>query len=193
MKRIKPDIECRDVKLDVVCTDFRTVRELRAWGERVCPALKNATVLGTYSGLRPATEHRDYQIQDQGNGWLTVAGIRSTGLTASAAIAEYVADLHQQQDRKCCAATDSSEASLERVTAAVAAPLPLQHSPRCVFEAQGEVIQLLPTLSELAAQYQQRGDGKVVLYPGTDAVRVTHCLSTFGMESMMTEDAPGQS
>lgn len=168
--------------LDVTCTDFRTVRELRAWGERVCPALKNATVLGTYSGLRPATEHRDYQIRDQGNGWLTVAGIRSTGLTASAAIAEYVADLHQQ-DRKGATATDNSEASLERVTAAVAAPLPLQHSPMCVMEG-GKAIQPLPTLSELAAQYQQRGDGTVVLYPGADAVRVTHCLSTYGMESM---------
>lgn len=167
----------------VVCIDFRTVRELRAWGEHVCPALKNATVLGTYSGLRPATEHRDYQIRDQGNGWLTVAGIRSTGLTASAAIAEYVADIHQQ-DRTGGVATESSEASLERVTAAVAAPLPLQYSPVRVFGPEGEAIQPLPTLSQLAAQYQQRGDGMVVLYPGTDAVRVTHCLSTYGMESM---------
>ena len=29
-----------------------------------------------------------------------------------------------------------------------------------------------------------REDGTVVLYPGTEAVRVTHCLSTYGMESM---------
>ena len=150
----------------------------------MCPALKKATVLGTYSGLRPATEHRDYQIRNQGNGWLTVAGIRSTGLTASAAIAEYVADLHQQ-DRRDAAATDNSEASLERVTAAVATSLPLQHSPTCVLGPEGKAVQPLPTLLELAAQYRQRGDGTVVLYPGTEAVRVTHCLSTYGMESMM--------
>ena len=45
-----------------------------------------------YSGLRPATEHRDYQITAwPGQQWITVGGIRSTGLTGSAGIGEYVA------------------------------------------------------------------------------------------------------
>ena len=36
-----------------------------AWGEKVCPSLKGAMIMGTYSGLRPATEHRDYQIRNE--------------------------------------------------------------------------------------------------------------------------------
>ena len=145
--------------------------------------MKHAVVLGTYSGLRPATEHRDYQIRVQGNNWLTVAGIRSTGLTASAAIAEYVADLHHGATDASTTAVANSEASLARVTTAATSPLPLQHTPSRVLRADGTV-QSLPTLSDLAAQYQRRGDGKVVLYPGADAVRVTHCLSAYGMESL---------
>lgn len=134
-------------------TDFATIRELRAWGEQVCPSLKGAMVLGTYSGLRPATEHRDYQIKKRGNGWITVAGIRSTGLTASSAIAEYVADLHED-DPGCQAVENNSEASLVRVTAAAVAPLPLQHRPVRALDADGEV-QVLPTLPELAGQYRR--------------------------------------
>ncbi|RHY15691.1 hypothetical protein DYB32_010732, partial [Aphanomyces invadans] len=45
-------------------------------------------------GLRPATEHRDYQIEmDEARQWVTVGGIRSTGVTASLGIADYVASL----------------------------------------------------------------------------------------------------
>ena len=48
-------------------------------------------------GLRPATEHRDYQIVARpADAWITVGGIRSTGLTASPGIAEYVADLRDR-------------------------------------------------------------------------------------------------
>ena len=39
----------------------------------------------------------------------------------------------------------------------------------------------IPTLSELAADYRRRGDGCVTLYGRV--VRVTHPLSSFGMES----------
>ena len=56
------------------------------------PSLRNAQVVGTYSGLRPSTEHRDYQIaSDRARRWITVGGIRSTGLTASSGIGEHVA------------------------------------------------------------------------------------------------------
>lgn len=52
-------------------------------------------VVGQYVGLRPATQYRDYQIRcfaDQQ--WISVSGIRSTGLSASLGISEYVADLY---------------------------------------------------------------------------------------------------
>jgi len=56
------------------------------------PATRGSRVLGVYSGLRPATEHQDYCINfDLDNHWVTVGGIRSTGLTCSLAISQYVA------------------------------------------------------------------------------------------------------
>ena len=60
---------------------------------RVVRSLSECEVTATYAGLRAATEHRDYCIgirPDEQN--ITVGGIRSTGLTASLAIAEYVCD-----------------------------------------------------------------------------------------------------
>ena len=56
------------------------------------PDIRNCQLLGGYSGLRPATQHQDYVIDiDAGHGWVTVAGIRSTGLTCSLAISQYIA------------------------------------------------------------------------------------------------------
>ena len=56
------------------------------------PSLDTSTLLGGYSGLRPASEHQDYCIRfELSRGWVRVASIRSTGLTCSLAIAQYVA------------------------------------------------------------------------------------------------------
>ena len=57
-----------------------------------CPALLDHEVTAIYVGLRAATEHADYQIAVHRRAlYVCVGGIRSTGLTASMAIAEYVA------------------------------------------------------------------------------------------------------
>jgi glycerol-3-phosphate dehydrogenase len=62
-------------------------------GAAILPDLAGEQVTATYAGLRAATEHRDYQIRvDPGLRYACVAGIRSTGLSASLGIAEYVAD-----------------------------------------------------------------------------------------------------
>jgi glycerol-3-phosphate dehydrogenase len=66
---------------------------LLAAGRAIMPDLVTEEVTATYAGLRAATEHRDYQIEvDQHRRYACVAGIRSTGLSASLGIAEYVAD-----------------------------------------------------------------------------------------------------
>jgi glycerol-3-phosphate dehydrogenase len=65
---------------------------LVAAGERIIPGLAGEEVTATYAGLRAATEHSDYQIAAIGR-YVRVAGIRSTGLSASLGIAEHVADL----------------------------------------------------------------------------------------------------
>ncbi|KAG9403331.1 hypothetical protein AC1031_005976 [Aphanomyces cochlioides] len=67
---------------------------LRQTAVKIVPALSTRPIVGSYAGLRPATEHRDYQIDfDQARHWVTVGGIRSTGATASLAIGEYVGSL----------------------------------------------------------------------------------------------------
>jgi glycerol-3-phosphate dehydrogenase len=67
---------------------------LLTMGRRIMPPLVEEEVTATYAGLRAATEHGDYQLfVDAAQRYVCVAGIRSTGLTASPAIAEYVATL----------------------------------------------------------------------------------------------------
>ena len=60
--------------------------------ERIVPGLAGEEVTATYAGLRAATQHPDYQIAVLGR-YTRVAGIRSTGLSASLGIAEHVVDL----------------------------------------------------------------------------------------------------
>jgi glycerol-3-phosphate dehydrogenase len=63
-------------------------------GKHILPELVQEEVTATYAGLRSATEHSDYQIAlhaDQR--YICVGGIRSTGISGSLGIAEYVADL----------------------------------------------------------------------------------------------------
>lgn len=166
-------------------TDMDTIAALRAFGERAMPSLRNAQVVGTYSGLRPSTEHRDYQIaSDRARRWITVGGIRSTGLTASSGIGEHVAlllaaqlgraaddvadDARVEADRALGVAADG----LVPISRAAAHPAPLSPAPRV---CNGRV----PPLAVLARDYQRRGDGYVEVYGRLH--RVTHPISSFGM------------
>jgi glycerol-3-phosphate dehydrogenase len=64
---------------------------LRSEGGRILPELLHHEVTAVYVGLRAATEHTDYQITIHApERYACVGGIRSTGLTASLAIAEHV-------------------------------------------------------------------------------------------------------
>jgi glycerol-3-phosphate dehydrogenase len=66
---------------------------LRPLGRRIVPDLVGHEVTAVYAGLRAATEHSDYQIGvDRARWYAWAAGIRSTGLTASLAIAEHLRD-----------------------------------------------------------------------------------------------------
>ncbi|XP_078367605.1 glycerol 3-phosphate dehydrogenase-like [Oculina patagonica] len=68
------------------------IETLVAHAHTILPSLKEHAVIGTYAGLRPATEFKDYCIECQPeNGWITVGGIRSTGLSACLGIAKHVA------------------------------------------------------------------------------------------------------
>jgi glycerol-3-phosphate dehydrogenase len=77
--------------------DTDTLRKLLAEAARIVPALADEPVTATFAGLRPATEHRDYIVEAlPAEGWITIAGIRSTGLTAALGIAEHVTGLVEE-------------------------------------------------------------------------------------------------
>ncbi|MCP4334855.1 MAG: NAD(P)/FAD-dependent oxidoreductase [Gammaproteobacteria bacterium] len=66
-------------------------------GRHILPALRRHDVTATYAGIRPASEHKDYQIQwYPERNYCCVGGIRSTGLSAALGIASYV--YHQYED-----------------------------------------------------------------------------------------------
>jgi len=75
-------------------TSGHGLQSLLEKGEKIMPELLDEEVTATYSGLRAATEHSDYQIALHADQcYICVGGIRSTGISASMGIAEYVADL----------------------------------------------------------------------------------------------------
>ncbi len=60
----------------------------------ILPALLDEEVTAMYAGLRAATEHSDYQIEmDRTLRFLTLGGIRSTGISGAMGIAEYGVEL----------------------------------------------------------------------------------------------------
>ncbi len=75
-----------------VSTTAAGLSSLTAAAERIVPALAGEEVTAMYAGLRAATEHPDYQIAVLGR-YVRVAGIRSTGLSASLGIAGHVTEL----------------------------------------------------------------------------------------------------
>jgi glycerol-3-phosphate dehydrogenase len=75
-------------------TDSTTLEKLKARAIVMLPSLSEVGVTAIYAGLRPATEHQDYLIEALADkNWITVAGIRSTGLTGSLGIAQHVTKL----------------------------------------------------------------------------------------------------
>ncbi|MGH1552581.1 FAD-dependent oxidoreductase [Streptomyces sp. L7] len=80
---------------------------LREKGARIPPALLDEEVTAVYAGLRAATEYDDYRITAHPEqAYVTVGGIRSTGLTASLAIAAHVTALLADTGLDLCPAVD---------------------------------------------------------------------------------------
>lgn len=76
--------------------DEKVLRGLIERGSHILPTLQNYAVTATYAGLRPATEKKEYRIYDYApDHWISVGGIRSTGLTAALGIAEHIEMLYR--------------------------------------------------------------------------------------------------
>lgn len=81
------DIERKD---DTSSTEDGLAYVLRET-RKITPRLADNEITAVYVGLRAATEHSDYQLSVHPHErYVCVGGIRSTGLSASLAIAEYV-------------------------------------------------------------------------------------------------------
>lgn len=111
--------------------------------------------VGDYVGIRPGTDHRDYQIHlNPQNKWIAVAGIRSTGLTASLGIGNYVNRLLSIVLENPCAIDKSSFRAIQ-----------------------------MPTFERMAEDYVTHGDGCCEI--NGRRFRVTHPLTKLGMESFV--------
>jgi glycerol-3-phosphate dehydrogenase len=72
-------------------TDAATLAALIARGAAILPGLRGMGVTATYAGLRPATEEKHYRIRRvPERNWVTVGGVRSTGLSAALGLARHV-------------------------------------------------------------------------------------------------------
>ena len=75
-------------------TDAATLRSLIETADAIVPGLGRIPVTATYAGLRPASDEKAYRIRHlPDRNWLTLGGIRSTGMTASLGLAEHAAGL----------------------------------------------------------------------------------------------------
>ncbi len=83
-------------------TDEEAIKMLIAAGIEKLPGLASIPVTAAYSGIRPATELKDYQIESHSSKhWITVGGIRSTGLSGALGIANFVFKLYQKAVPTC--------------------------------------------------------------------------------------------
>jgi glycerol-3-phosphate dehydrogenase len=92
-------------------TDTSTSEEgfafLLTKGAALMPSLIHEEVTASYAGLRASTEHSDFVVDiDPDQRYLLLGGIRSTGLTASMALAEHSRELLAEAGLSCLARTD---------------------------------------------------------------------------------------
>lgn len=73
-----------------------SLEALHAIAVRLMPGLADVPVTAIYAGLRPATERKEYRVShDAERHWITLGGIRSTGLTAALGLAQHAVSLWQ--------------------------------------------------------------------------------------------------
>ncbi len=75
-------------------TDANTLQALVQKSHEMIPALQKFEIVKAYAGLRPASDFQDYQVKPfEKKKYLSVGGIRSTGLSSALGIARHVSRL----------------------------------------------------------------------------------------------------
>ncbi len=91
---VGPTAEDQESRTDSMTVD-ETLRDLQEKAYAIVPKLRDHKITATFAGLRPASDEPQYRVMvnDEAN-WITVGGIRSTGLTASLGLAKHIWQLH---------------------------------------------------------------------------------------------------
>jgi len=77
------------------------LEDLKSKAYTMLPDLRRYGVTATFAGLRPASDEPQYRVKkNQEGNWITVGGIRSTGLTSSLGLAKYIFELSEQSCKK---------------------------------------------------------------------------------------------
>ncbi len=93
---VGPTAEDQESRTDAA-VDGETLRGLIRKACTLLPALQDMPVTATYAGLRPATERKEYQVRfDYEHRWISVSGIRSTGLTSALGLARHIYSLYAE-------------------------------------------------------------------------------------------------
>jgi glycerol-3-phosphate dehydrogenase len=93
---VGPTAEEQDDR-ETAAVEAATLKMLIRRAVEIVPGLANQPVTATYAGLRPATQFKDYQIEALAERqWITVGGIRSTGLTGALGIGAQVRRLYER-------------------------------------------------------------------------------------------------
>jgi len=147
--------------------DPDVANELIAHASRILGhTFNNKELIGQYVGIRPGTTKRDYQIQlHTKSNFITVGGIRSTGLTASLGIGRHVVQclLSSIVPPPPLVSVDGGDDEEELRQSILRHPTPL------------------PDVKELVKQYHQRGDGTIMI--GGHVYKVTHPLTKLGWDA----------
>jgi len=91
---VGPTAEDQESRTDSSTVE-ETLRGLMDKAYQIVPALRDHRITATFAGLRPASDAPEYRVMvnDESN-WITVGGIRSTGLTSSLGLANHIWRLH---------------------------------------------------------------------------------------------------
>jgi len=92
---VGPTAEEQESRDDASVTEDE-LQALKTKGEEIVPALADMPITATYAGIRPATQFKDYCIEAfQDKQYISVGGIRSTGLSSALGIAHHVFKQYQ--------------------------------------------------------------------------------------------------
>ena len=87
-----------------------TLQDLQEKAFKMLPALEKHKIIATFAGLRPASDKPHYRVSiNEKKNWITVGGIRSTGLTSSLGLAKYVFKLQDKEFKKEVKTDSNSE------------------------------------------------------------------------------------